>query len=106
MTITIFQSDKGDCLMVTSEDGRRMMVDGGMRTSYTEHVAPTMGELREQAQELDLVYVSHIDRDHVFGVLQMLDDLVAWRVHDFQIGHDNPGHPEPRSKRPPEIKCI
>ncbi len=83
-----------------------MLVDGGMRASYTEHVAPTLGELREQGKNLDVVCVSHIDRDHVYGILQMMEDLVAWRVHDYQVNHGNARHREPRSKRPPEVSRI
>jgi hypothetical protein len=51
-------------------------------------------------------YVSHIDQDHISGVLQMMDDEVAWRIHDFQLAHDNPGHKEPDAPRPPKVKAI
>jgi D-alanine--poly(phosphoribitol) ligase subunit 1 len=42
----------------------------------------------------------HIDRDHISGVLRMLDDEAEWRVHEFQLANGNPGHPAPRSPRP------
>jgi beta-lactamase superfamily II metal-dependent hydrolase len=107
MKLTVFQSDKGDCLMLNS-GAKRMLIDGGMRHSYTQHAAPTFDRLRKNGEKLDLVYVSHIDRDHVFGVLQMMEDLVAWRVYDF---HQNaPGgnrdFPKPKVRRPPEIGGI
>ena len=35
MKLTVFQSEKGDCLLVTSRDGRHMLVDGGMRRSFS-----------------------------------------------------------------------
>ena len=48
MKLTVFQSEKGDCLLLTSEDGtRRVLVDGGMRPSYQEFVAPVLGALHE-----------------------------------------------------------
>ncbi len=107
MKLTIFQSDKGDCLML-SAGGRRILVDGGMRDSYTRHVAPNLDKLRMNGEKLDLVYVSHIDRDHVFGILQMMEDLVAWRVYDFH--QTDPGGnrnwPKPKVRRPPEIGGI
>jgi hypothetical protein len=107
MKLTVFRSDKGDCLLVTSADGsRRMLVDGGMRTSYTPHVAPALGRVQRGGRDLDLVYVSHIDQDHIAGVLQLLDDLVAWRVHDYQRTHGNPRHPAPEAPRPPDVKAI
>jgi beta-lactamase superfamily II metal-dependent hydrolase len=104
--LTVFQSDKGDCLLITGQGGERVLVDGGMRKSYTEHVAPALGALRAAGTALDLVYVSHIDRDHISGVLQLMDDLVAWRVHDFQVSHGNPTHKAPKAPRPPDVSAI
>lgn len=106
MHLTVFQSDKGDCLMLESGENR-MLIDGGMRDSYTRHVAPTLSQLQKNGNRLDLVYVSHIDRDHVFGVLQMMKDPVVWRVYDFHqtaLG-GNRNWPEPKVKRPPDMEC-
>lgn len=106
MKLTIFQSDKGDCLLLTGRDGKRVLVDGGMADSYTEHVASALGQLAAQNKKLDVVYVSHIDQDHISGVLRMMEDLVDWRVHDHQkkTGHPSPKRPE--SVRPPEVRAI
>lgn len=106
MKLTVFQSDKGDCLLLTGADGRLMLVDGGMRASYSEHVAPALGKLRDSGNTIDVVYVSHIDQDHISGVLQMMNDEVAWRIHEFQLSNNNPNHAEPDSPRPPKIKQI
>lgn len=106
MKLKIFQADKGDCLLVTSSDGRLMLVDGGMSSSYSEHVAPELAKLRSSGLAIDLVYVSHIDSDHIGGVLRLMDDLVQWRVHEFQTESGNVNHPKPKNPRPPEIKGI
>lgn len=106
MRLTVFQSDKGDCMLMTSADGRRMLVDGGMRASYSEHVAPALGQLRENGETIDVVYVSHIDQDHISGVLQMMNDEVAWRIHEYQLANGNPKHKEPEAPRPPKVKAI
>lgn len=103
MKLTVFQSDKGDCLLLSSDDGKQVLVDGGMSTSYTQHVAPALGALREAGERLDLVYLSHIDQDHISGVLQLMEDHVAWRVHDFQRSSGNEEHRAPTVHRPPEI---
>ena len=97
MKLTVFQSDKGDCLMLES-GGKRILIDGGMRDSYTRHAAPTLSKLEENDEKIDLVYVSHIDRDHVFGLLQMMEDLVAWRVYEFhqEAEGGNRDWPEPK----------
>jgi len=107
MKLTAFQSEKGDCLLLTSNDKAcRILIDGGMRAAYKTFVAPALGALGTNHEALDLVYVSHIDQDHISGVLQLLDDMVAWRVHDFQVKHGNPTHPEPESHRPPNVKAV
>lgn len=106
MKLTVFQSDKGDCLLLTGAGGERVLVDGGMAPAYSTHVAPALGALAAQGKTLDLVYVSHIDQDHISGVLQLMDDLVAWRVHDFQIANGNPTHKAPKAPRPPDVKAI
>jgi beta-lactamase superfamily II metal-dependent hydrolase len=105
MQLTVFQSDQGDCLLLTDSGGTtRILVDGGMPAAYSQHVAPALGELRKKNKNLDLVYVSHVDRDHIGGVLRMLDDEVLWRVHDHQIGPGkNPAHKPPKAPRPPKI---
>ena len=46
MKFTTFQSDKGDSVMLTSGDGHHMLVDGGMRDSFTKHVAPHLNRMR------------------------------------------------------------
>ncbi|RZU40337.1 MBL fold metallo-hydrolase [Edaphobacter modestus] len=107
MKLTAFQSDKGDCLLMETADGaHRMLIDGGMRDSYSAHVAPTLGKLREAGKKMDVVYISHIDQDHIAGVLRLLDDEVEWRIHEHLIANGNPGHRAPKSPRPPEIGQI
>jgi beta-lactamase superfamily II metal-dependent hydrolase len=117
MKIKVFQSDKGDCFLISNKPaGKRkffhMLVDGGMRSSYTKFVAPSLfDELKlnnadkDKRVKLNLVYVSHIDQDHISGVLQLFDDLKDWRVYDFRK-KTNPGLAEPASKRPPEVEAI
>lgn len=106
MNLTVFQAGKGDCLLLETGDGKRMLVDGGMRAEYKAHVAPALAELAAQNAALDVVYLSHIDRDHISGVLQLMDDLVAWRVYDYQRERGNDRFPEPTRPRPPEVRDL
>jgi Metallo-beta-lactamase superfamily len=110
MRIEIFQSSHGDCLLLESADGKRILCDGGMRNAMEEFVAPALGKLRddEPNRPIDLVYISHIDADHIGGVVQLLEDALEWKVHDHHDHHvpqgdefDPPGRP-----RPPRISHI
>ncbi len=104
MRLNVFPSDKGDCLLLTSADNKKILIDGGMRASYSQFVAAQLPRLARNG--LDLVYVSHIDSDHIGGILQLMDDLVAWRRYDYQVTHNNPAYPQPQVPRPPRPKAI
>jgi beta-lactamase superfamily II metal-dependent hydrolase len=108
MQLTMFQSGKGDCLLLADTgDETRILVDGGMPDAYTAHVASGISALRKKKKkDIDLVYVSHIDQDHIGGVLRMLDDEVLWRVHEHQVKNGNRKHKPPRAPRPPKIGGI
>lgn len=106
MKLTVFQSGKGDCMMLTGSDGRRMLIDGGMSDAYSKHVAPALGKLREDGEVIDVVYLSHIDEDHIAGILKLMNDEVDWRIHEFQLQNGNPHHKEPEAPRPAEVKAI
>lgn len=106
MKLEVFRAGKGDCLLLTAADGTHVLVDGGMREDYREHVAAALGELAAAGTALDLVYVSHIDRDHISGVLQLMDDTIDWRVFDFQRSRGNERHREPPRPRPPKVAQL
>src|SRR5262245_56895321 len=106
MKFTIFQSDKGDCLLLESDDKKRILVDGGMPDAFPQHAGPKLGNLREQNVALDLVYISHIDQDHIGGVLKLMDDEAAWRVFEHQQNHGNPSAKQPTAPRPAKVKEI
>jgi beta-lactamase superfamily II metal-dependent hydrolase len=106
MRLTVFQSDMGDCLLLRGADGKLLLADGGMSASYSKHVAPALGKLRDNGEKIDVVYVSHIDQDHISGVLRMMDDEFDWRRHDFQVKVNNKHQKAPQAPRPPAVKDI
>lgn len=105
MRLTIFESDMGDCLLLEAASGELMLCDGGMKASLEAHVRAELSKLRDAGRELELVYVSHIDNDHISGVLQLLQDEAEWRVFEL---HQQNGEPirTPKVPRPPVIKGI
>jgi hypothetical protein len=104
--LDIFQSDKGDCILLESKDGKRILCDGGMSRSMSAHVAPTLGKLRKANKGIDFAYVSHIDQDHISGVLRLLQDELDWRVFEHQKDSGNKKVKPPKAPRPPEIGGI
>jgi hypothetical protein len=104
--LTVFHASDGDCLLLSStsssKPARRVLVDGGRRDSYVEHTRPFIGTLRQQKQKIHVLCVSHIDDDHITGILQLVEDEVAWRAHAFARTLD-PQAPPPPVPRPAEI---
>ena len=111
MKIRVFHSGKGDCLLLTSSDGKHILVDGGHVSTggrvdnYSANVARTLGRMRKDGEKLDLVCVSHIDQDHIGGILRMLNDEFEWRVFEYQTA-EGLDVDEPKNPRPPPIDQI
>jgi beta-lactamase superfamily II metal-dependent hydrolase len=99
--LRVFRSDKGDCTLLLGSGGGKILCDGGMKESFVAHVAPELAKL----DELDLVYVSHVDDDHISGVLQLLDNAMAWKVFDFHQKNGG-GVKEPKVPKAPKVKRI
>ncbi|WP_394890522.1 MBL fold metallo-hydrolase [Mesorhizobium sp. AaZ16] len=104
MKITILPSAKGDCLLIEA-GGVSILADGGMPDSYEAEVRPFLGRWAAMGNELDLVYVSHVDQDHIGGVLRMLEDTVLWRVHKHKLATGKPTN-KPAFGEPPLVKRI
>ncbi len=78
----------GDCLLVhfgTPQDPHTILIDGGPQTVYADALKPRLRELREHligleriapddALPLALALVSHIDDDHIGGMLALAED--------------------------------
>lgn len=105
MRLHIYQSAQGDCLLLEAGSGHLVLCDGGMATSMRQHVRAELGRLRQEGRQIEFVYVSHIDQDHISGVLQLLEDEVRWRVFDHHAGTADPVK-RPTEPRPPVIKGI
>jgi hypothetical protein len=64
-----------------------------------------LSKLRDRGAKLDYVYVSHIDQDHISGVLQLLEDELEWRLFDHYKANGTLIR-APKVPRPPEIGGI
>jgi hypothetical protein len=80
MRIEVFPSGSGDCVLITSSDDKRLLADAGLPDAFDEFIATPLAELRKQQKAIDVAYISHIDRDHIGGVLRMLVNYVPSEV--------------------------
>lgn len=78
---------KGDCLLVhwgCKDDPGLMLIDGGPARVYRKHLRSRLDEIRAarqlgsaQALPVDVLMVSHVDDDHIHGILDLTGELVA-----------------------------
>jgi beta-lactamase superfamily II metal-dependent hydrolase len=104
MKLTVFHAADGDCLLLTSSDRppRRLLVDGGRGGSYESNTRAFLGKLRDAGEKIDVICVSHIDDDHITGILRLVEDEVDWRAFEF-LQTDDSGTRPPQAPRPPEV---
>jgi ribonuclease BN (tRNA processing enzyme) len=105
MKIQVFQSDEGDCLLLTGADGKRILCDGGMANAFRQFVAPNIAKIPKK-EKIDIVYLSHIDSDHISGILEMMNNAVEWKVHEYQVNNIDANHKPPKVPRPPAVGGI
>jgi glyoxylase-like metal-dependent hydrolase (beta-lactamase superfamily II) len=74
-TLEALQANDGDCLLLhygTEDAPKHILIDGGPKTIYKSVLKPRLDELRgARALNLRMVMVSHIDLDHITGVLDL-----------------------------------
>jgi len=76
LQLEALQANDGDCFLLHSDAGI-ILIDGGSGGVYTKILKKRLEELRGKKGQLDLrlVMVSHIDADHITGILDMFRDL-------------------------------
>src|SRR5258705_8311723 len=103
MRLTIFYADKGDSLLLTGKDGRSILCDGGMPSAFVDSIAPRLSAHLPKMGSLDVVYISHIDEDHIGGVLELLDRAFDWKVFHLHEAAGDHGFKAPKHEEPPDI---
>lgn len=77
-TIVTFQSGQGDCIFFRFEDKEKMfvtMIDCG---KYTRDIKKYVEE--ELGKHINILVVTHIDNDHVDGLVEMLEQTPDVRI--------------------------
>ena len=77
LKLIVVQAEFGDCLLLQSSDGNNsisILIDGGPSQTYEKHLKPTLDTVLP-SKNLDLVILSHIDNDHVLGLLDLFEAI-------------------------------
>jgi len=76
LELEMLPAREGDCLLLTyghPESPRRVLIDGGRSATYVD-LKTRLNQLPEAQRNFELVVVTHVDRDHIEGILAMLKD--------------------------------
>jgi hypothetical protein len=86
-SLDVIRARKGDCLMLhygSKDDPHLVMIDGGPRGVYGPHLRPRIEQIREargldnkEPLPVDLLMVSHVDDDHIQGILDLTKEMIA-----------------------------
>lgn len=85
LNLHVVQARYGDSLILqygTAAAPRFLLVDGGPKYVYERHLQGVLQGIRDDGGELDLVVLSHVDDDHVHGLLDLMNDLQWQRVRE------------------------
>ena len=73
----VVQAEYGDCFILESKFGKdsvNVLIDGGPYQTFEKHLKPTLQKIPSNGK-LDLMVLSHIDNDHIIGLLDLLGEI-------------------------------
>src|SRR2546422_2817486 len=92
-TLEALKAKHGDALLLhygTAKSPKLIVIDGGPGGVYNESLRPRLEKLKEKRSkdvplEVRMLMVSHLDDDHINGVLALTDDLVEQRQRGDEL---------------------
>jgi len=99
-SLDVRRARKGDCLLVhygSEGDPGLALIDGGPAQVYKPHLKPRLTQIRkarglgnDESLAVDLLMVSHIDDDHINGILELTNELVSAKDSRTAITAEGP----------------
>jgi ribonuclease BN (tRNA processing enzyme) len=80
----VVQAKYGDCLILEAgpaSASKFVLIDGGPENIYDVHLRGELKKIRQRGGKLDLMMLSHVDNDHVIGLLDLIAELRAQRAN-------------------------
>lgn len=73
--VEMFPAKEGDCFLITLiKQDYRILVDGGTAQTYKDYLRTKLLELSQQGKKIDLLIVTHIDNDHIGGIISLFKE--------------------------------
>lgn len=84
LNLKVVQASHGDSFILEygSDTNRKyMLIDGGPNGAYENYLKRNLEYIASQGGEIDIAVVSHVDSDHIVGILDLIID------NEVQIGN-------------------
>ena len=65
-----FKAGHGDSILISTDNGTNILIDGGVTDTYINEISHRIDRL----DKLDLVVLTHIDNDHICGLIELIND--------------------------------
>jgi ribonuclease BN (tRNA processing enzyme) len=83
MNLNVLQAAYGDCMILKSgsqskssqTNSYHFLIDGGPASTYNIGLKEELQTIRGKGGRVDLLIVSHVDNDHINGLLKLMRDL-------------------------------
>ena len=74
--IKMFPAKNGDSFLIQTGTMHNsfILIDGGYSSTFTNYIKPELMKLNEQNYKLGLVVNTHIDEDHIKGIIKFVQD--------------------------------
>jgi len=89
----VVQARFGDCLVLEfgpTTKPRRVLIDGGPPGTFDASLADALVKLTQKGNKFDLAVLSHVDNDHVCGLLELMaaleEDIANSKPARYTIG--------------------
>jgi hypothetical protein len=85
LKLRVIQAEFGDCLILEcgkASDLHYVLIDGGPAGIYDAHLREELKAISDIHGKLDLVILSHVDNDHVIGLLDLIAELRGQKAND------------------------
>lgn len=84
MRIELLPAMNGDCILAEYISQHFILIDGGYVDTYQKFLLPRLKEIAAEGGVVDLIVVTHIDRDHISGIIKLLEeDELPIEVHSI-----------------------
>lgn len=70
LRIKMYPAMNGDAFFVDA-GGSKLLIDAGFASTYRDYIAPDLAQLSRDGGRLNLVVCTHIDADHIGGLLEL-----------------------------------